>query len=63
MAQSAALALLNNTKFSAKKIAVESMKIAYKFCVYTNNIVNFEDYNKRLLYMKKIPLNEKLFLL
>ncbi len=43
MAQSAALALLKNTKLSLKKIVTEAMEIAGKFCIYTNNFVSIEE--------------------
>jgi len=36
-ALAAARALLNNTKMSAKDIAMESMKIAAQICVFTND--------------------------
>ena len=36
-ALSAARALLNNTKMSAKDIAMEAMKIAAEICIYTND--------------------------
>jgi ATP-dependent HslUV protease, peptidase subunit HslV len=42
-AMSAATALLRNTKLSAKRIAEESMAIAGKICIYTNDQVTFEE--------------------
>ncbi|MCB1214847.1 MAG: ATP-dependent protease subunit HslV [Deltaproteobacteria bacterium] len=36
-ARAAALALVRNTKKSAREIALEAMKIASEICVYTNN--------------------------
>ena len=38
-AQSAALAFLKSTKYSAKIIAEESLKIAADLCIYTNNSI------------------------
>ena len=37
---SAAKALMNNTKFSAKEIALKSMEIAANICIYTNRNFN-----------------------
>ncbi len=42
-AVSAATALLRNTKLSARRIAEESMAIAGKICIYTNENVTFEE--------------------
>ena len=42
-AMSAALALLRNTKLSARRIAEEAMAIAGKICIYTNDTVTFEE--------------------
>ena len=42
-ALSAALALLRNTKLSARRIAEESMAIAGKTCIYTNENVTYEE--------------------
>ena len=42
-ALSAATALLRNTKLSAKRIAEESMAIAGKICIYTNDNFTFEE--------------------
>jgi ATP-dependent HslUV protease subunit HslV len=42
-ATAAALALLRNTKLSAKRIAEEAMGIAGKICIYTNENVLFEE--------------------
>lgn len=42
-AMSAALALVRNTKLSARRIAEEAMKIAGKICIYTNENVTFEE--------------------
>jgi len=42
-AVSAATALLLNTKMSAKRIAEESMSIAGKICIYTNDNVTYEE--------------------
>ena len=42
-AVSAATALLRNTKMSAKRIAEESMAIAGKICIYTNDSVTYEE--------------------
>ena len=39
----AATALLKNTKLSAKRIAEESMAIAGKICIYTNDSLTFEE--------------------
>jgi len=38
-AQSAALAFLKSTNYSAKKIAEESLKIAADLCIYTNDTI------------------------
>jgi ATP-dependent HslUV protease subunit HslV len=42
-AVSAATALMRNTKLSAKRIAEESMAIAGKICIYTNESVTYEE--------------------
>jgi ATP-dependent HslUV protease subunit HslV len=42
-AQSAAIALMENTDFSARKIAEKSMKIAGEICIYTNAHVTYEE--------------------
>lgn len=44
-AMSAALALVRNTKLSARRIVEEAMKIAGKICIYTNENVIFEELN------------------
>src|ERR1700761_5878443 len=41
-ATAAAMALMRNTKLSARRIAEEAMKIAGKICIYTNENVIFE---------------------
>ena len=42
-ALAAATALMRNTKLSAKRIAEESMGIAGKTCIYTNETVTYEE--------------------
>ncbi len=42
-ATAAGTALLRNTKLSAKRIAEESMAIAGKICIYTNDNVTYEE--------------------
>ena len=42
-ALSAATALMRNTRLSAKRIAEESMAIAGKICIYTNESLTFEE--------------------
>lgn len=42
-AYSSAKALLENTDFSAKKIAEKSMKITSDLCIYTNNNIRYEE--------------------
>lgn len=42
-AQSAALALLENTKLSAKEIVEKSLKIAGDICIYTNQNLTLEE--------------------
>jgi len=42
-ATSAATALLRNTKLSARRIVEESMAIAAKICIYTNDNVTYEE--------------------
>jgi len=42
-AMSAALALLRNTKLSARHIAEQAMAIAGRICIYTNDNVTYEE--------------------
>jgi ATP-dependent HslUV protease subunit HslV len=42
-AHSAATALMRHTKLSARQIVEESMKIAGKTCIYTNDNITFEE--------------------
>lgn len=42
-ATAAALALVRNTKLSARRIAEEAMTIAGKICIYTNDNVTYEE--------------------
>ena len=42
-ALAAARALANNTKMSARDIAVESMKIASSICIFTNGNLTVEE--------------------
>ena len=42
-AMSAALALLHNTKMSARAIAEQAMAIAGRICIYTNDNVTYEE--------------------
>ena len=42
-ALSAATALIRHTKLSARQISEEAMKIAGDTCIYTNNVVNYEE--------------------
>ena len=42
-AQAAAEALANHTQLSAREIAEESMKIAGKMCIYTNESLTIEE--------------------
>lgn len=42
-AKSAAVALIENTKLSAREIVEKSMEIASKTCIYTNDNVVFEE--------------------
>jgi ATP-dependent HslUV protease subunit HslV len=42
-ALTAATALLRNTKLNARQIAEESMQIAAKICIYTNDRINYEE--------------------
>tara|TARA_Y100001970_G_scaffold286750_1_gene409693 strand:- start:2150 stop:2695 length:546 start_codon:yes stop_codon:yes gene_type:complete len=44
-ANSAAKALINNTKMDAKEVAIESLKIAADICVYTNHNLVIEEIN------------------
>jgi len=42
-ALSAATALLRNTKLSARQIAEQSMQIAARICIYTNDNITYEE--------------------
>ena len=42
-AKSAALALFENTKLSAREIVEKSMAIAGEICIYTNDSVIYEE--------------------
>jgi ATP-dependent HslUV protease subunit HslV len=42
-AMSAALALMRNTKLSARHIAEQAMAIAAKICIYTNDTITYEE--------------------
>jgi ATP-dependent HslUV protease, peptidase subunit HslV len=42
-AMSAAMALMRNTKLSARRIVEESMAIAGKTCIYTNESITYEE--------------------
>lgn len=42
-ALSAATALMRNTKMSARNIAEQAMQIAGKICIYTNDVVTYEE--------------------
>ena len=42
-AMSAATALMRNTKLSAKRIVEESMGIAARICIYTNDNITYEE--------------------
>jgi ATP-dependent HslUV protease subunit HslV len=42
-AMSAALALMRNTKLSARHIAEQAMAIAGKICIYTKDVVTYEE--------------------
>jgi ATP-dependent HslUV protease subunit HslV len=42
-ALSAALALVRNTKMTAREIVEESMRIAARTCIYTNDNINYEE--------------------
>jgi ATP-dependent HslUV protease, peptidase subunit HslV len=42
-AMSAAMALMRNTKLSARRIVEESMAIAGKTCIYTNENITYEE--------------------
>lgn len=44
-AQSAAIALIENTELTASEIVTKSMKIASDICIYTNNTLNIEELN------------------
>jgi len=44
-ANSAAKALIRNTKMNAKEVALESLKIAAEICVYTNHNIVIEEIN------------------
>jgi ATP-dependent HslUV protease subunit HslV len=43
LALAAAMALINNTDFTASKIAMEALEIAGKLCIYTNNSITLEE--------------------
>ena len=43
VATAAAHAIVNHTQFTARQIASESMEIAGKVCIYTNNSVTIEE--------------------
>jgi ATP-dependent HslUV protease subunit HslV len=42
-AKAAATALLRNTKMDARKVVEQAMAIAGEICIYTNNVVNYEE--------------------
>jgi ATP-dependent HslUV protease subunit HslV len=42
-AKAAASALLRNTKMDARKIVEQAMAIAGEICIYTNNVVSYEE--------------------
>jgi ATP-dependent HslUV protease subunit HslV len=42
-AKAAASALLRNTKMDVRKIVEQAMAIAGEICIYTNNVVNYEE--------------------
>ena len=42
-ARSAALALVRNTKLSAKEVAVKALEIAGDICIYTNQNIHVEE--------------------
>ena len=42
-AMSAALALMRNTKLSARQISEQSMQVAARICIYTNDNVTYEE--------------------
>ncbi len=44
-AQSAAKALVDNTKLGPRKIVEEAMKITSKICIYTNESIHIEELN------------------
>ena len=44
-AQSAAVALLENTDFEPRQIVEKSMKIAADLCIYTNHHITVEEFN------------------
>jgi ATP-dependent HslUV protease subunit HslV len=46
-AQSAAIALLENTKLSAKKIVEKSLEIAANICVFTNHNLTIEELDSK----------------
>jgi len=46
-AQSAAIALLNNTDLSAKEIAQKSLEIASNICIYTNSHLTIKTLNRK----------------
>ncbi len=46
-AQSAAIALLENTKLSARKVVEKSLAIAANLCVYTNHNITIEELDSK----------------
>jgi ATP-dependent HslUV protease subunit HslV len=46
-AQSAAIALLENTKLSARKVVEKSLAIAANICVYTNHNITIEELDSK----------------
>lgn len=42
-AKAAATALLRNTKMEARKVVEQSMTVASEICIYTNNVINYEE--------------------
>ena len=59
-ANSAAKALMKNTKMNAKEIALESLNIAADICIYTNHNIISETIE--LLIWNQVLAQEKLFL-
>lgn len=47
-AQSAATALVNNTKLSARKVVEKSLEIAANLCVYTNHNLTIEELDSNI---------------